>query len=359
MRTLLFYILRQIIATLIFSLVALSVIFIVVNYLDNLDKFLDDNAPTFVVVMFYLHSLPEILKILTPVGTLSSVLFVIGKLTTNNEITAMKSGGLSLYKLMVPILFFGVILSVGQVYFSGWIVPIANQKKNLFEQKYMRKAPGGQIYNLYFRDSSTKNININFYDPDKKTGNKVVLEEFTNEKTPRLIKRLEADEMKWDSISMMWILKKITKRDFINDKVELVHIDSTKVKLNISHSQIANLRRSEDELNFDERRDYIELMRTGGKDVRRDMIDYYGDWAFPFANFIVILFGVPFASIKKKGGMAVQITAALLICLFYLIFTKVSQSIGYSIAIPAQLSAWSANIIFFVIGIFNLFKTRT
>jgi lipopolysaccharide export system permease protein len=112
-------------------------------------------------------------------------------------------------------------------------------------------------------------------------------------------------------------------------------------------------------MNLSETRNYIRMLKRGGKDVRKMMIDYYGQYAYPFANLIVVLFGVPFASIRKKGGIAIQIGAAMVISFFYLIFTKFGQEIGYAADIDPVLSAWMANIVFFTAGMFVLFRTKT
>jgi lipopolysaccharide export system permease protein len=129
--------------------------------------------------------------------------------------------------------------------------------------------------------------------------------------------------------------------------------------LRMTHNDIIQLKRSPDEMNFDEKRAYIDILGKGGKDIRRQLIEYYGDYAFPFANFIVVLFGVPFASIKKKGGIAIQIGAAMIVSFLYLIFTKVGQTVGYNSNMDPVLSAWLANLLFLLAGIVNLLRTKT
>jgi len=61
---------------------------------------------------------------------------------------------------------------------------------------------------------------------------------------------------------------------------------------------------------------------------------------------IVVLFGVPFASVKRRGGVGVQLGISLLVCFIYLIFMKVSQVFGYNGDVHPLLTAWLANIIF-------------
>ena len=281
-------------------------------------------------------------------------------MSTANEITAMKSGGMSVYRLMLPLSVLCIMLSFGQLYFNGWVVPEANKGKFEIENTYLNKgSSGGPIYNLYFRDNPNTNVLMRYYSAGQKMGNKISIENFTDSKSPRMTSRVEANKIVWDSVSSSWKLIKGISRNYVGSKVVTMVFDSLDSDLKITHSQLIKLKKSPDEMNLDELREYIDIMKQGGKDVRRQMIDYYGQYAFPFANFIVILFGVPFAAVRKKGGIAIQIGAAMVISFLYLLFTKIGQTIGYASDIDPVLSAWMANIFFFIAGIINLLKTRT
>jgi lipopolysaccharide export system permease protein len=333
---------------------------VIVNLLENLEKFLDQDASFLVIIKYYIYFLPDILQIMMPVATLLATLFTIGNLSTRNEITAMKSGGLSLYRLMVPIIIFNIMLSIGQLYFNGWIVPKANEGKRKIEMKYFNKNDGGTpIYNLYFRDKPTVNILMQYYEADLKRGNKVSIEEFSSEYQPRLVKRIEANTINWDSIKHNWILNDAIERTFAGNRVLLKKYVKLEMKLSLTHEDITQLKREPKEMNFDELKNYIKLLEQGGKDVRMQLIDYYGKWAFPFANIIVVLFGVPFASVRRKGGIAIQIGAAMIVSFAYMIFTKVSQTISFAYGFDPILSGWIANIIFLTAGIITIFRTKT
>lgn len=123
------YILKQFIWTFVFAQLALSIIFVIIDLMSNLDRFLDQNATWDIIAKYYLYYIPEILKLMTPVSTLLSTLFTVGRMSTLNEITAMKSGGVSLYRIMLPFIVISLIISISHLYFNGWVVPQANQKK--------------------------------------------------------------------------------------------------------------------------------------------------------------------------------------------------------------------------------------
>ncbi|MBX3045342.1 MAG: LptF/LptG family permease [Candidatus Kapabacteria bacterium] len=354
------YIAKQFIFTFVFGIIALCTIFVVVNLLENLDNFLDQKATTIVIIKYYIYYLPEIIKLLTPISTLIATLFTVGRLSTLNEITAMKSGGMSLYRLMLPLLLMAVMLSFLQLYFNGWVVPVANEYKKQIEQKYLSKSNlGNSIYNLYLRDTPTRNIIMQYYDSQMMQGNRVSIEDFSSEESPRLISRIEANTVTWDTVSHKWIGAKIIKRDYNESGLTTVSIDTAEIPIRLRHRDIEQLRRDPKEMNFDDLWNYIRILKMGGKDVRKQLIEYYGGWAFPFANLIVILFGVPFASVRRKGGIAIQIGAAMVISFAYMIFTEVSKTIAYAYSLDPILSGWIANLIFLVAGLITIFKTKT
>jgi len=352
------YILRQFVSTLFFAIVSLCLIFLVVNLMENLDDFIDKNVPNQIIVKYYVSFFPEILKILTPISVLIATLFSIGKLSTNNETTAMKSGGLSLYRLMLPLVVFAIALSFAQLYFNGWVVPVANKTKLEIERVYLKKAKaqGGTLFNLFFRDTPTKHVMMQYYHPTEQAGYQVAIEEYSDEFAPRMRSRIEANRIIWNEGK--WKLENVMIRTFSDNSVFVSSLDSLSISLNIKHEQLIKLQMLPDEMNFDEKRDYIKVLKMGGKDIRKNLIDYYSGFAFPFSNLIVMLFGVPFASVKKRGGIAIQITAAMVIAFSYLIFTEISKTIGFSMNINPMFVGWSANIIFFLASIVVLIKTQ-
>lgn len=354
------YIVKQFVQTLVFGILALCMIFLIVNLLEKLDSFLDQNATISIIAKYYLYFFPEIIKMLTPVATLIATLFTIGKLSTLNEITAMKSGGMSLYRLMAPLLIVTIILSFLQLYFNGWVVPIANAKKKEIEQKYLNKnSQGASIYNLYLRDTPLRNVIMQYYDANIKEGNRVSIDEFTNEKSPRLTQRIEANTIKWNDDKAEWIGRGIVKRTFNTSGVVTTKLDSAEIPMTLKHDEIEQLRRLPEEMNFDDLWNYINILKIGGKDIRKQLIDYYSGWAFPFANIIVVLFGVPFASVRRKGGIAIQIAAAMIITFAYLIFTEVSKTLAFAFNLEPVLSGWIANLIFLFAGLITIVRTKT
>ncbi|MGC8747519.1 MAG: LptF/LptG family permease [Candidatus Kapaibacteriota bacterium] len=354
------YLIRLYLQIFFFSIVALLTVFIIVNMIENLDEFLDNNASYWIIFRYYLNFTPEVIRLISPIAVLVGILFSLGRLSTLNEITALKSGGVSLYQLIVPYLLLNLTLSFGLLYFNGWIVPRSNEKRFAIERKYLKKEiETRSVYNFFFRDNPTRNVSFQYYDPEEYNGQNLFVEEFSSVANPRVVKRIEAKSFRWDNRSASWILYNVIVRNFGNSGARVEVYDSINLKLMIEHRQLMSLQKKIEEMTFTELREYLDLLSKGGKDVRRQMIKYYAGYAFPFACSVLVFFAVPFASVKRRSGIALQIASAMTFSFLYLFFTEVGQILVYTTTLHPAIGGWVANIVFFIFGIVILLKTRT
>lgn len=353
------YIAKKFINTFLFSILALTLIFIIVDLFEHLDDFLDRNASLLLIAKYYLFYIPSILKILFPIATLLATLFSIGNLANLNEITAMKSGGLSLYKIFVPLLIVTFFITFIQLLFATHLSPMTNKYKAELEREALGKN-NNQVYlsQIYLRDNPHRIILIRDYNARFQNGfNMQIIDFKENLNKPRINKTASTTTFKWDSIKNSWQLNSVRQRYIINKRVQEKIVADTNIKFTFFNEDLARMSATIDELNINELYKFLEFRKKGGEDIEMELTKFYGTLAFPFANFVVLLFGIPFASIKKQGGTAVQIGAALVVSFIYLIFTEIGQTIGFTMGIHPLFSAWLANIVFLIIGLIVLFKT--
>lgn len=358
MKLLNIYIAKKFTNTFIFSVVGLSLIFIIVNLFEQLDKFIDRNVPFYVITSYYIYGLPSILKLLIPIATLLATLFSIGTMANNNEITAMKSGTLSLYKLFVPLIFIALLITLMQLYFSTHLAPFSNIKKSEIEKEHL----GGlvistYISNLFIRDNPSRNIIITEYNSQQKNGYGMQIFDFTTDQGVRLYNTIYANTFHWDSTNGNWILNGLTIKTLKNYALSVNQSELDTMKFSFDADALSKISKPTEQMTIFELYDFLKFKQNGGEDIEKELTDFYGILAFPFANFIVLLFGIPFASVKQRGGMAVQIGAALIVSVIYLVFTKVGQTLGYATGFSPLLSAWLANGVFLLIGLVVLAKT--
>ena len=360
------YIIRQFLVVFLFGLLAFISVFIIIDMMEKLDDFIDAQAPTSIVVQYYIASIPDIVKLMIPVAVLLSALFVTSRLSSQNELAAIKSSGISLYRIMAPFLVVTFIICMGSIYLNGWIVPYANQKKFYIERTHLNRSIQANVrYNILFQEGRTRIVSISNYDTQAKCARQISIQDFDSTDMTILRRRYDALQMQWiqpnreDIQKGNWVLLHGTTRSFLDSTQTLESFDSLKIgKLSLTPSDIEEKQRTPDEMDYYELRDFIANQQRAGQDVARWLVEYHFKLAFPFASIIMVLFGVPFAASRPRTGAALGFGIATAATFIYLVFMKASQVFGYNGDLNPLFTAWLANIIFLAAGIANLFRVQ-
>ena len=208
------YLIKQFLQTIFFGLIAFTLLFVVIDMMENLDDFIDQSVPFGIILHYYLVFSPDIIKLMTPVSVLFGALFTVGKVSNLSELTAIKASGISMYRFMAPFLVTTLMISMLSIYFSGYIVPMANKTKLNIQLNYLKK---GFVYtggNIFFQDSPTRIVNIAFFDNAENQANRVGIQEFEKNDLTHMISRIDAAKMVYDSLSHSWIAYNGVKRTF-------------------------------------------------------------------------------------------------------------------------------------------------
>lgn len=351
------YIVKQFVQTILFGLAAFLLIFVIIDMMENLDDFIDQNVANTMILQYYIVFTPEIIRLMLPVAVLLAALFTVGKMETTNELTAIKAGGVSFYRFMLPFLATAFIVSLFSIYFGGYVVPMANKHKVFIEQKYMKKDLITAGNNIYFQDSENRIVTITFYDVSDGEANRVSIQEFNDSDLTNMSKRYDANKMKFDSTSNSWILLNGIERTFKDSTETAEKFSSIKLtQLNFRPRDVIMKQRKAQEMTLNELRDFASNLRQAGNDPTRTLIEYHSRIAFAFTSFIVVFFGLPFSINKRRGGLAIQFGISILITFVYLVFQKIVEAFGKNGVLDPVLTAWFANIIFFGAAIFFIYR---
>lgn len=349
------YLVKQFLQTIFFGLLAFTLIFVVIDMMENLDDFIDQNVPTYLIFQYYFVFIPEIIRLMTPVAVLLASLFTAGKLSNLNELTAIRAGGVSLYRFMLPFILTSFLISVSGVYVGGYLVPLANKNKIYIEQNYMKKGLVNIGSNIFFQDTKNRIVTIRYYDVEKNQANQVSIQEFDSKDLTKLISRTDAFRMKYDTTKYGWILYNGTVRTF-NDEHETYQKFLTKdyYGLNFIPEEVIKKQRKPEEMSLPELSEYaIDQQKTGNNPIPI-LIEYQSRIAFAFSSVVVVLFGLPISANRRRGGLAIQVGINLLITFAYLVFMKISQAFGKNGVLNPFITAWLANFIFLAAAIYNI-----
>ena len=353
------YLIKQYLQTVIFGLLAFTIIFVVIDAMENLDDFIDHSVKASMILHYYFVFSPEIIRLMTPVAVLFAALFTAGKSANLSELTAMRASGMSMYRFMAPFIVTTVLISLFSVYFGGYVVPMANKTKVYIEQVYLKKGISYAGSNIYFQDSNTRIVSIGFFDNRTNTASRVSIQEFNKKDLTQMLSRIDMPRLKYDTLTGDWIALNGVEHTFRGTKQNAVYFDTLKLNnLNFKPADLSKKQIKMQEMNLSELDNLIKSQERTGNDPTATLIEYHSRYAFAFTSLIVVLFGLPISANRRKGGLAVQVGISILVTFIYLVFMKVSQAFGKNGAMDPLLTAWFANIVFAVAAIISIYKIR-
>jgi lipopolysaccharide export system permease protein len=351
------YVLRKFIINLLFSVGAFVIIFLVVDLIENIDKFIDRDAEVNSVIFYYIYYIPYIINLTLPISMLLSCLFTLGNMSQHNEIVAQKSAGVSLYRIFTPLFILSFLISIGAGLFSEFVVPWTNQERLDIYRYDIQKHPkfrGSNRNNIYLQDVENRKISIAFFNGNTNKASSVSLQYFDGR---QLVKRIDAKTMSW--VENSWILHDVIERVFEDTVVTRSKYDQLiQTDLKFKPESLLELQKQPEEMSFFELETFIKEMTTIGAEVRKWIVELNLKISYPFANFIIILFGAPIAAHKRRSGTAVGIGISLLICFIYFLFIRMGQVMGHQGTLSPWLGAWLGNIIFGTAGLYTLITSR-
>lgn len=353
------YLIKQFLQTIFFGIIAFSLLFVIIDVMENLDDFIDQSVPYHVVLHYYIVFLPDMIKMMTPVAVLFGALFTVGKASNLSELTAIKASGISMYRFMAPFLFTTLIISLASIYFAGYIVPMANQTKINIERTYLKRGFTNEGSNLFFQDSRTRIVNISYFDESREQANRISIQNFNSNDITKMVSRIDAAKMIYDSTKNDWTAYNGTQRTFDSTGQSLNYFKKKVIaNLHFTPAELVKKQKKPEEMNLAELSDLINTQKQAGNDTTSLLIDYYSRFSFPMASIIVVLFGLTISANKRRGTVAAQVGLNILATFIYLVFMKVSQAFGKNGALDPLLTAWFANLLFLAAALINLPRVR-
>ncbi|MCK6541553.1 LptF/LptG family permease [bacterium] len=354
------YLIKKFLSVLFFALAGMVTIFVAVNYVENADRFIDRKVPGNIIAEYYLNFIPHIITLTLPVDILLASLFSIGSLARFNELTAIKAGGRSLYRVLFPIIVLALLVSAVNFYISEAIVPPANITKSEIWKSYVERASANRKVigtDIHIYDPSGTKVFIDKFDKRNRIISVMSIQQFYGTK---LISRIDAGEATWDSTEAAWMLRDVVERRF-TDSTETVikHPTLAKHDLFFDPNDILRREQNPDEMNFIELRDFISKLKRGGAQTERWETDYQLKFAYPLTCFFMVLFGAPLAASRKKSGAGINIFFTLVICLAYWSVIQTGRFMGYNQSMDPVTAAWLGNSVFGVLSLLIFLRMKS
>ena len=351
------YLIKEILKHFGIVLVAATGIYLVVDFFENIDKFLGAGLTVFRMIQFLQLKLPLIAAQITPVGILLAVLITFGLMNKNNEIIALKSGGMSIYYFTRPIFAVGFIFTILLFLLSEIVVPVTISKANdiyRIEVKKYTQTRGQK--NIWFK-SHRCIAYISYFNPKNKTIRNISLNYF--DRQFKLERRIDATRGIFKE--GQWVFKDIMEQK-LNKKTGSydVHFHKQKTEsFDFLPEDLQRVAKKSEEMSFRDLLLYIRDVEAEGYDATPYRVDLHGKFSLPFACLIVCLIGAGITLRKiTKHGLSVNISLGIVVIFLYWVIHSFCMSLGYGGMLPPVIAAWMSNFIFACFAIFYLLNSE-
>ena len=361
------YVVREFLNTFLLVLAGFVLLMLVFTFFDLVGDIIRNHVPLATVGAYLVNLTPDMLYQIAPLAVLIATLVTFGVLNRNSEIIAMKATGISLYRLVVPIVSIAAVLSVCLFLFDQYYLPQANRRQEAL-RNIIKGRPAQTVlhpeHNWIFGQPHAgepgRIFYYEFFDPDRKEFANLSVFEF-DPSTFSLTRRIFAARVFRDPDKDSWRFEDgwvrdmtgpepISYREFRQTEFSEIHEDPGYFTKENLQSQ---------EMNFGQLDGYIRDLRQSGFDTMRLRVALWHKVAYPLIAVVMAVLAIPFALSMGRRGSLTAIAVAIGVALAYFVVNGTFEAMGNVNYLPAALAAWASDILFALVGGYLLLRTPT
>lgn len=346
------YIIKEVIYPFILGVFIITVILIGNYFFQLTDLIIVKKVPVSLVSQLLVYKIPSVMVETFPIAVLFATMTGIGRLNRENEITAIRMGGVSFFRLIIPLLIVGIIVSGLTLVLNEEIVPWANHRaNNIIRQTILKDAMPDPQEEVFFKGPQGRLFYVEDY--DKKAGKlgNIVIYEIQKNNFPEVITAQEGliEENRW--LLDSGIIHQYNEKGAIIFESKF---DELEIQLTDEMKELYGSQKSASEMSREELGERIDLFKKSGINVDSLMVDYHLKLAEPLTALIFVLISVPL-SLSGKESRTFNLIFTIIIVFLYYVILSFSRSFGKNYVLPPLIAAWLPNFIFFILGVILLF----
>jgi len=353
------YLVREFLVLMGIGLAVATTLFIVIDLLQTLDRFIRIKPPLMYVFEHFLYRVPAALHDGLPVVTLVATIFLFLALARYHELTAMKAAGMSLYRVALPVLLVGLGVAVASGLFQEIVLPKLNELGDEVDRVKIRGQLPRHLQSrerLWLRTSDSRFYRIELLAPG--TGDMYGMTVLEVDPTFRLLSRLDARRAHVTPEG--WELADGAFREFgPKGEVSTIPFAMTALDMQEDLDDFTKIQKPIAAMSFWELWDYINRLQATGFQVKKYLVELYSKLSFPLVNMIMVLVAIPFSLQAPRGGRLFGVGLAIAIMAGYLVVHYIALAFARADLLPPLLAAWTANIIFLGLGTSLFLRART
>ena len=361
------YVVREFLNIFFLVLAAFVMLMLIFTFFELVGDILRNRIPLFTVGDYLINLTPNMLYQISPLAVLIAVLVTFGVLNRNSELIAMKATGISLYRLIVPIVSIAAILAVTLFLFDEFYLPQANRKQEALRNIIKGRPPQTflhpeqkWIFGQSHPGETRRIFYYQFFDPDRNEFANLTLFEF-DPSTFALSRRIFAARVSWDPATSSWSFQNGWERDMdgANTKAYRVFKQTSFAEVHEDPDYFKKENIQAQEMNFGQLDRFIGDLRQSGFDTMRLRVQLWHKLAYPLIAPVMAVLAIPFALSMGRRGSLTGIAVAIFVALTYFVIDGFFGAMGSVNYLPAGLAAWSPDILFGLTGGYLLLRTPT
>lgn len=350
------YMVRAFLSSFLWCLLMFVVMAIIIDIFSFIDDIVRYRIPGMSIAAFYVYYTPTILIQVTPMATLLSTIYVLSNLNKHSEITAMKACGMSLWRIITPVLVLGLVISIATFIVNDKIIPTSSKvaayiRTNELEKEKKKSQQTKIVKNVAIYGTGNRIVFARSYDVERRELQDIIIHEHDNRE--RLTSKITAQTGAWTGDG--WKFSKVIVYKIDNAGVFLAEpqfFEEKVIPLKEKPNDFANKEWRSDYVSYRELQRYIRNFAGAGTRLIKGLyVDLYYKVAFPFISLIIIVIGAPFALITTRGGVLIGIGMSIGIGLLYYAFIAIALAFGKAGLLPPLAAAWIGNAVFAALGI--------
>ena len=350
------YILKRYLLTFFLMLLLFIPIGITVNLAEKIDKILENKVPFEEVVDYYVDFTIYFANLLFPLFLFLSVIWFTSKLANNTEIVAFLSSGISFTRFLRPYFIGAILIATLALFLGMYWAPDASKGFNEFTYKYLKNKKVVKTQYIHQQINEDEYIYVSNFDTKSMRGNNFTLEHFDGNK---LKYKIHATAIRYIEKDSVYRLSNYNLRYVGVDHDSLVFKRRIDTLLGFDLQDLTPPMYVAETLTINELSDFIEREEArGSSNINRYKVVQYKKWSLPVSVFILTIIAVAVSSIKRRGGMGVNLAFGIVIAMIYVFFDKVFGVMAEQSDFSPLIAVWFPNFIFGILAIYLLYNAK-
>ncbi len=330
---------------------------IMVDLSEKIDKMIEREAPLGEIIMYYIDFVLYFANFLFPIFLFLSIIWFTSKLANNTEIIAILSSGISFRRFLKPYLLGATVVGVLIFVMGMFLVPHASKGYNEFRYKYLKRGKKDrETTNLYNQLNDNDFIYVSSFDPKNKIGYNFSLEHFEDNK---LQYKISARNIRWIEKDSIYRLSPYVKRT-IGERDDIIETERRLDTLfSFDLSDLTPVSYIAETKTLFELNDFIEKERKkGSSNISTYLVVKYKRWSLIVSAFILTIIAVAVSSMKRRGGMGINLAIGISLAFIFIFFDKVFGTMAEQSGFSPLLAVVLPNIIFGLLAYYLLNKAK-